>query len=71
MPGGGFKGAGERSRGEALTSVWGVHGRAPVHALASGTMSSTRQRRERSCSSADWLQIFEIMAMIPLSDLFP
>jgi hypothetical protein len=35
-----------------------------------GMASSTRQRRERSCSSADWLQIFEIMAMIPLRDLF-
>jgi hypothetical protein len=71
VPGGGFKGAGERGRGEALTSARGVRGRAPVRALVSGTASSTRQRRERSCSSADWLQIFEIMAMIPLRDLFP
>jgi hypothetical protein len=70
-PGGGFKGAGERDRGEALTSARGVRGQAPVRALASGVASSTRQRRERSCSSADWLQIFEIMAMIPLRDFFP
>jgi hypothetical protein len=68
---GGFKGAGERDQGEALTSARGMRERAPVRALASGTTSSTRQRRERSCSSADWLQIFEIMAMIPLRDLFP
>jgi hypothetical protein len=70
-PEGGFKGTGERGRGEALTIARGVRGRALVCALASGTTSSTRQRRERSCSSADWLQIFEIMAMIPLRDLFP
>jgi hypothetical protein len=44
--------------------------RTPVRALASGTASSTRQRRERSSSSADWPQIFEIMAMIPLRDIF-
>jgi hypothetical protein len=44
--------------------------RMPVRALASGTASSTRQCRERSSSSADWPQIFEIMAMIPLRDLF-
>jgi hypothetical protein len=69
--GGGFKGAGERGRGGALTSARGLRGRAPVHALASGTAWSTSQRRERSCSSADWLQIFETMAMIPLRDLFP
>jgi hypothetical protein len=68
---GGFKGSGERGRGEAVTSARGVCGRAPVRTLASGTASSTRQRRERSCSSVDWLQIFEIMAMIPLRDLFP
>jgi hypothetical protein len=49
-----------------MTSARGVRGRALVRALASGTVSSTTQRRERSCSSADWLQIFEIMAMIPL-----
>jgi hypothetical protein len=36
-----------------------------------GTASSTRQCRERSCSSTNWLQIFEIVAMIPLGDLFP
>jgi hypothetical protein len=71
VPGGGFKGAGERGRGRALTSARGVRGRALVRALASSTASSTRQRRERSCSSADWLQIFEIMTMIPLRDLFP
>jgi hypothetical protein len=70
VPGGGFKGAGERSRGEALTSAQGMRGRGPVLALASGTASSTGQRRERSCSSEDWLQIFDIMAMIPLRDLF-
>jgi hypothetical protein len=34
------------------------------------TTSSTRQRKEWSCSSAHWLQIFAIMAMIPLRDLF-
>jgi hypothetical protein len=62
---------GERGRGEALTSARDVRGRALVRALASGIASSTRQQRERSCSSADWLQIFEIMAMIPLRDLFP
>jgi hypothetical protein len=59
-PEGGFKGAGERGRGEALTSTRGVRWRAPVRALASGTASSTRQRRERSCSSADWLQILRL-----------
>jgi hypothetical protein len=30
VPGGGFKGAGETDRGKALTSAWGVRGRAPV-----------------------------------------
>jgi hypothetical protein len=35
-----------------------------------GMTSSTRQHREWSSSSADWLQIFAIMAMIPLRDLF-
>jgi hypothetical protein len=35
-PGGGFKGTGEHGRGEALTSAWGVRGRAPVRALVSG-----------------------------------
>jgi hypothetical protein len=70
-PGEGFKGVGERGRGEALTSARGMRGRAPMRALASGIASSTRQRKERSCSSVDWLQIFEIMAMIPLRDLFP
>jgi hypothetical protein len=59
------------AEGEALTSARGVRGRTPVRALAPGTASSTRQRRERSSSSTDWLQIFEIMAMIPLRDLFP
>jgi hypothetical protein len=71
VPGGGVKGAGERSRVEALTSAWGVHGRALVRALPSCTASSTRHRRERSCSRTNWLQIFKIMAMIPLRDLFP
>jgi hypothetical protein len=33
---GGFKGAGEHGRGEALSSARGVRGRAPVRALASG-----------------------------------
>jgi hypothetical protein len=50
---GGFKGTGKRGRGEALTSARGMRGRAPMSALASGTASSMRQRRERSCSSAD------------------
>jgi hypothetical protein len=36
VPGGGFKGAGEHGRGEALTRSQGVRGRAPVRALASG-----------------------------------
>jgi hypothetical protein len=58
------------AEGGALTSARGVRGRTLVRALAPGTASSTRQRRERSSSSADWLQIFEIMAMIPLRDLF-
>jgi hypothetical protein len=59
------------AEGEALKSARGMRGRTPVRALASRTASSTRQRRERSSSSTDWLQIFEIMAMIPLRDLFP
>jgi hypothetical protein len=58
------------TEGGALTSARDVHGRTPVRALAPGTASSTRQRRKRSSSSVDWLQIFEIMAMIPLRDLF-
>jgi hypothetical protein len=33
---GGFKGAGEHDRGEALTSAQGMRGRAQVRALASG-----------------------------------
>jgi hypothetical protein len=35
-PGVVFKGAGEHDRGVALTCARGVHGRAPVHALAPG-----------------------------------
>jgi hypothetical protein len=58
------------AEGEALTSARGVRGRTPVHAMAPSTVSSMRQRRKRSSSSADWLQIFEIMDMIPLRDLF-
>jgi hypothetical protein len=40
-----------------------MRGRMPVRALAPGTASSTRQRRERSSSSVDWLQIFEIVSL--------
>jgi hypothetical protein len=36
VPGGGFKGAGEHGRGEALTSAQSVRGREQVRALASG-----------------------------------
>jgi hypothetical protein len=61
---------GEHSRGRGSDKRLGHARRTPVHALAPGTASSTRQRRERSSSSADWAQIFEIMAMIPLRDLF-
>jgi hypothetical protein len=68
---GGFIGAGEHGRGWGSDKHSGRARRTPVRALASGTASSTRQRRERSSSSADWPQIFEIMAMIPLRDLFP
>jgi hypothetical protein len=67
---GGFIGAGEHSRGRGSDKRSGRPWRMPVRALASGTASSTRQRRERSSSCADWPQIFEIMAMIPLRDLF-
>jgi hypothetical protein len=67
---GGFIGAGEHDRGQGSNKRSGRAWRTPVRALASGTTSSTRQRRERSSSSADWAQIFEIMAMIPLRDLF-
>jgi hypothetical protein len=67
---GGFIGAGEHGRGRGSDKRSGRARRTPVRALASGTASSTRQRRERSSSSADWAQIFEIMAMIPLRDLF-
>jgi hypothetical protein len=66
---GGFIGAGEHDRGRGSDKRSGRARRTPVHALAFGTASSTRQRRERSSSSADWPQIFEIMAMIPLRDL--
>jgi hypothetical protein len=67
---GGFIGAGEHDRGWGSDKRSGRARRTPVCALASGTASSTRQRRERSSSSADWPQIFEIMAMIPLRDIF-
>jgi hypothetical protein len=67
---GGFIDTGEHGRGRGSDKHSGHARRTPVRALASGTASSTRQRRERSSSSADWPQIFEIMAMIPLRDLF-
>jgi hypothetical protein len=67
---GGFIGAGEHDRGRGSDKHSGHAWRTPVRALASGTASGTRQRRERSSSSADWPQIFEIMAMIPFKDLF-
>jgi hypothetical protein len=62
---------GEHGRGVALTRARGVRGERQCTLWRLGTASSTRQRRERSCSSADWPQIFEIMAMIPLRDIFP
>jgi hypothetical protein len=61
---------GEHDRGRGSDKRSGHARRTPVRALASGTASSMRQRRERSSSSADWPQIFKIMAMIPLRDLF-
>jgi hypothetical protein len=61
---------GKHGRGRGSDKRSGRVQRTPVHALVSGTASSTRQRKERSSSSADWPQIFEIMAMIPLRDLF-
>jgi hypothetical protein len=67
---GGFIGAGEHDREQGSDKRSGRAWRTPVRALASDTASSTRQRRERSSSSADCPQIFEIMAMIPLRDLF-
>jgi hypothetical protein len=67
---GGFIGAGEHDRGWGSDKRSGRVRQTPVRALASGTVSSTRSRRERSSSSADWPQICEIMAMIPLRDLF-
>jgi hypothetical protein len=67
---GGFIGAGEQGRGRGSDKRSGRARRTPVRALASGTASSTRQRRERSSSSTDWPKIFEIMAMIPLRNLF-
>jgi hypothetical protein len=67
---GGFIGAGVHGRGRGSDKRSGRARRTLVHALASGTALSTRQRRERSSSSADWPQIFEIMAMIPLRYLF-
>jgi hypothetical protein len=67
---GGFIGTSEHDRGRGSGKRLGHARRTPVRALASGTASSTRQRRERLSSSVDWPQIFEIMAMIPLRDLF-
>jgi hypothetical protein len=67
---GGFIGAGEHGRGRGSDKRSGRARQTLVRALGPGTASSTRQRRERSSSSADWAQIFEIMAMIPLRDLF-
>jgi hypothetical protein len=67
---GGFIGAGEHGQGRGSDKRSGRARQTPVRALASGTTSSTRQRRERLSSSANWPQIFEIMAMIPLRDLF-
>jgi hypothetical protein len=61
---------GEHDQGRGSNKRPGRARRMLVRALASGTASSTRQRRERSSSSVDWPQIFEIMAMIPLRDLF-
>jgi hypothetical protein len=51
---GGFIGVGEHGRGRGSDKRSGRARRTPVRALASGTASSTRQRRERSSSSADW-----------------
>jgi hypothetical protein len=67
---GGFIGAGEHGRGRGSDKRSGHARRMPVRALAPSTVSSTRHYKERSSSSADWPQIFEIMAMIPLRDLF-
>jgi hypothetical protein len=67
---GGYIGAGEHDRGRGSDMRSGRARRTPVSALAPGTASSTRQRRERSSSSADWAQIFKIKATIPLRDLF-
>ena len=67
---GGFIGAGEHDRGRGSDMRSGRARRTPVRALAPGTAPSTRQRRERSSSNADWAQIFEIKATIPLRDLF-
>jgi hypothetical protein len=67
---GGFIGAGKHGRGRGSDKCSGRARRTLVRALAPGTASSTRQRRERSSSSADWPQILEILAMIPLRDLF-
>jgi hypothetical protein len=67
---GGFIGAGEHGRGRGSDKRSGRARQTPVRALAPGTASSTRHRRERSSSSADWLQIFEILAIILLRDLF-
>jgi hypothetical protein len=67
---GGFIGAGEHGRGRGSDMRSGRARRMPVRALAPSTASSTRQRRERSSSNADWAQIFEIKATTPLKDLF-
>jgi hypothetical protein len=67
---GGYIGAGEHDRGRGSDMRSGRARRTPVSALAPGTASSTRQRKERSSSSADWAQIFKIKATIPLRDLF-
>jgi hypothetical protein len=67
---GGFISAGEHDRGRGSDKHSGRARANPVRALAPGTASSMRQHRERSSSSVDWLQIFEIMAMIQLRDLF-
>jgi hypothetical protein len=67
---GGFIGAGEHDRGWGSDKRSGCARQTPVRALASGIASCTRHRRDRSSSSVDWPQIFEIMAMISLRDLF-
>ena len=61
---------GEHGRGRGSDMRSGHARQTPERALAPGTTSSTRQRSERSSSNADWAQIFEIKATIPLRDLF-